>query len=96
MSDQPATPAQQPRLNINVGETVKTGAYANFLVVTQSPHDFTLDFCQLMPGADATQVNAEVVSRVKVAPTMVGRIIQALNSNLTAYEERHGNVRAVG
>lgn len=96
MSDQPSTPPQQQRLNINVSEDVKTGEYANFLVVTQSPHDFTLDFCQLLPGADANQINAEVVSRIKVAPTMVARIIQALNSNLTAYEERHGNVRAVG
>ncbi len=94
MSDQPAP--QQPRLNINVGDDVKTGEYANFLVVTQSPHDFTLDFCQLMPSGDPSQVNAEVVSRVKIAPTMVGRVIQALNSNLTAYEERYGNVRAVG
>lgn len=96
MSDQPSTPPEQPRLNINVSEDVKTGEYANFLVVTQSPHDFTLDFCQLLPSGEPNKVNAEVVSRIKIAPTMVGRIIQALNSNLTAYEERYGNVRAVG
>jgi len=86
----------QPRLNINVAEDRKIGDYANFLVVTQSPHDFTLDFCQLLPSGDPSLVNAEVVSRVRIAPTMVARVIQALNTNLNAYEERWGNVRAIG
>jgi hypothetical protein len=41
-------------------------------------------------------VQADVVSRVKVAPTMVGKIIRALNTNMTAYEDKFGMVREVG
>jgi hypothetical protein len=92
VSDQPATP--QPRININVPDEVRHGMYANFLVVGHTAHEFTLDFCQLQPGQDG-QVGAEVVSRVRIAPTMVARTMQALNSNLTNYEERFGSVRAI-
>ena len=47
---------------ISVDDSLKLGVYANFLVVSHSPHDFTLDFCQLMPAKEAGKVNAEVVS----------------------------------
>ncbi|MFP5308061.1 MAG: DUF3467 domain-containing protein [Actinomycetes bacterium] len=98
MSDQPS--ADQPRpqqrsVNIVVPDEVKHGEYANFLVVSHSPHEFTLDFCQLLPG-DEGDVTAEVVSRMRIAPTMVGRVMQALNTNMTAYEERFGPVKVVG
>jgi hypothetical protein len=41
-------------------------------------------------------VKAEVVGRVKIAPTMVGKIIRALNTNMTNYEDSFGMVREVG
>lgn len=90
-SDQPA--GQQIR--INVEDAVKHGIYANFLVVSHSPHEFTLDFCQVLPGGDGG-VQADVVTRLKVAPTMVGRIIRALNTNMNAYEDKYGLVKDVG
>ena len=88
-------PAGQ-HISISVSDEVKHGVYANFLVVSHSAHEFTLDFCQMLPGGDGTTVQADVVARVKVAPTMVGKIIQALNTNMTNYEDRFGMVREVG
>ncbi|GGI08374.1 DUF3467 domain-containing protein [Egicoccus halophilus] len=98
MSDQPTPeqPRQQPQVQVVVPDDEKHGAYANFLVVSHSPHEFTLDFCQLLPAGEAGRVNAEVVSRVRIAPTMVGRVLNALNTNLTNYEERFGQVKALG
>ena len=97
MSDQPA---EQPRPNaqvqVVVPDEIKHGEYANFLVVSHSPHDFTLDFCQLLPAGEKGKVNAEVVSRVRIAPTMVARVLNALNTNLAGYEERFGQVKALG
>jgi hypothetical protein len=94
------TSGEQPRGNqqieISVDDAIKHGSYANFLVVGHSPHEFTLDFCQVMPGGGDGKVKAEVVSRVKIAPTMVGKIIQALNTNMTNYEDKFGMVRDVG
>lgn len=87
---------QGQHVNIKVDDDRKYGTYANFLVVSHSPHEFTLDFCQVMPGGKETNVQAEVVSRLKVAPTMVGKIIRALNTNMTNYEDKFGLVKDVG
>lgn len=105
MSDQPNQPdkpeePEQPRsksqVQVVVPDDVKYGEYANFLVVSHSAHDFTLDFCQLLPSREDGKVNAEVVSRVRIAPTMVGRVLNALNTNLSNYEDRFGQVKALG
>lgn len=98
MSDQPAPEPNRPQTQVQVvvPDEHKHGEYANFLVVSHSPHDFTLDFCQLMPAKEAGKVNAEVVSRVRIPPTMVGRVLNALNTNLSNYEERFGAVKALG
>lgn len=94
MSEQPGSGPQR-QVNIRVPDGMRHGLYANFLVVSHSPHEFTLDFCQLQPGED-DRVTAEVVSRVRVAPTLVAQVIQALNTNLGNYEDRYDSVRAVG
>lgn len=99
MSDQPNPDGPGgggQQISISVDDKLKHGTYANFLVVSHSPHEFTLDFCQLMPGGGQGDVKAEVVSRVKVAPTMVGKIIQALNTNMGSYEDRYGMVADIG
>jgi len=102
MSDQPNDPAdrnpdpQKQQVNVVVPDEVKLGEYANFLLVSHSPHEFTLDFCQLLPGKEQGKVNAQIVSRVRIAPTMVGRVLNALNTNLSNYEERFGQVKALG
>src|SRR5688500_12709747 len=86
----------QQHIQISLDDSVKHGVYANFLVVSHSAHEFTLDFCQVLPGGDGTNVQADVVTRIKVAPTMVGKIIRALNTNMTAYEDKFGMVNEVG
>ena len=93
--DLPGPDAQQ-QIQISLDDSVKHGVYANFLVVSHSAHEFTLDFCQVLPGGDGSSVQADVVSRVKIAPTMVGKVIRALNTNMTAYEDKFGMVPEVG
>ena len=101
MSDQP--PPEQPqeaggnrKLQISVDDSIKFGTYANFLVVSHSAHEFTLDFCQIVPGQKGEKVKAEVVNRIKIAPTMVGKVMRALNTNMTSYEDKYGMVKDVG
>ncbi len=65
-------------------------------VVSHSAHEFTLDFCQVLPSGEDEAVTTDVVSRLKVVPTMVGRVIRALNTNMTVYEDRFGLVKAIG
>jgi phosphoglycerol transferase MdoB-like AlkP superfamily enzyme len=100
MSDQSPQPesagGDKQQISISVDDEIKHGVYANFLVVSHSPHEFTLDFCQILPGGQEGKVKAEVVTRIKVAPTMVGKVIRALNTNMTAYEDKFGMVKEVG
>jgi hypothetical protein len=97
VSDQPQPePKDKRQVQVVVPDDEKYGDYSNFLVVSHSAHDFTLDFCQLLPAREEGKVNAEVVSRVRIAPTMVGRVLNALNTNLSNYEERFGQVKAIG
>ena len=93
---EPSEGGDKQQISISVDDAIKHGVYANFLVVSHSPHEFTLDFCQILPGTKDGKVKAEVTSRVKVAPTMVGKIIRALNTNMTAYEDKYGMVKEVG
>lgn len=88
------TGGQQVHLSVN--DETKRGEYANFLAVSHSPHEFTLDFCQLQPTSSTeTDVNAEVVTRVRIPPTLAGKVIQALNTNMTAYEDKYGAIRSL-
>lgn len=100
MSDQPGgeqpQPPQQAQIRVVVNDEEKHGTYANFLVVTHGPHEFTLDFCQLLPSGEPGRVNADVVSRIRIAPTMVGQVLRALNTNLSNYEDKFGQVKAIG
>lgn len=93
-------PEQQPppnrKVQVVVPDEIKHGEYANFLVVSHSAHEFTLDFCQMMPAGEQDKINAEVVSRIRIPPTLVGRVLNALNTNLTGYEDRFGQVKALG
>ena len=89
-------PESGQQIQISISDALKHGTYANFLVVSHSAHEFTLDFCQVLPGGDSETVQADVVNRIKVAPTMVGKIIRALNTNMTAYEDKFGMVNEVG
>ena len=103
MSDEPTPPEPTPpeqgggrQVSVHVDDDQKHGIYANFLVVSHSPHEFTLDFCQVLPSGQEGKARAEVVSRVKIAPTMVGKVMKALNTNMTSYEDKYGMVKDVG
>ena len=87
--------AQEPqvRFEMSIAEGDVVGVYSNFLGVWHTAHEFTLDFCQSLPGDETAM---DVVARVKVAPTMVGRILEALSENLAVYENRFGSVPHVG
>ena len=80
-------------LSVSVDPEMRHGTYANFLVVSHTAHEFTLDFCQSLPGAETSM---DVVARLKIAPTMVGRVLEALSENLAVYENRFGSVPHVG
>ncbi|MCG3150752.1 MAG: hypothetical protein GEEBNDBF_00013 [bacterium] len=60
------------------------GEYANFFQVRFNPIEMVLDFCRIIPEANAV----EVVSRVLVHPRQCAMLAEMLRVNLDAYRKQ--------
>lgn len=93
---------QQPNLAVQISPELASGRYANILGVWHTMHEFTLDFSVTMPAVASSDPSepptlpCEVVARVKVAPSLVFDLLQALNANMTRYEAAYGDIRRPG
>jgi hypothetical protein len=85
-----------PQFEMRVSEAIEGGTYSNLLSVWHTPYEFTLDFAVIQP-ADTTGgqpiVPCRVVARIKVPPTLLFDILQALNENMTMYENVFGDIQ---
>ena len=93
--DQP----QQTEFEIQVPPEHEVGAYANFLMVWHTPHEFTLDFAVTQPSQPAesgVKVPCRVVSRLHVPPTVMLDILQAMSENAARYQQTFGEIRRPG
>ncbi len=79
--------AEEPTsLEVEVPPEHDTGVYANSAAVSsQSPHDVTLDFIQMVPGSPSPR--PVVVARLKLAPTFLMPLMQVLSGHLAKHEE---------
>lgn len=77
------------RIEINLNPETAKGAYANLEIVTHSPTEFILDFCQLFPGLP----KANVISRLIVSPSHAKALLNTLSQNIAKYEENFGPIR---
>ncbi|MHA6696383.1 DUF3467 domain-containing protein [Chryseobacterium sp. A301] len=82
---------QDGNVNIQLNEMVAQGVYCNLALVNHSPSEFVLDFIQLMPGVQ----QANVRSRVILAPLHAKRVLAALQQNITSYEQQYGEIKEV-
>lgn len=76
-------------INVELPAELDVGVYANFALVQSGEHDFTIDFCQVTPPreqGDAARVR--VVSRVRIAPSFVGPLLQAISQNAFNRDEQ--------
>lgn len=89
MSDQPQN------LQVNVPPEQVAGQYANLVGVWHTPHEFAIDFCIIQPftGHGPDTVAAQVVSRVRIPPTIVFDLLRALNQDLGEYEAAYGEIK---
>ncbi|MGN6474323.1 MAG: DUF3467 domain-containing protein [Mycobacteriales bacterium] len=88
----------QQQIQVQVPEDIQAGVYANMALVWHTPFDFTLDFAVLqptMPGPEGEALTpARVVARVKFPPSQIFQLLQAINANMTKYEEAYGPISA--
>ena len=76
-------------ININLNEMIAAGVYCNLALVNHSPSEFVVDFIQMMPGVQ----QANVRSRVILAPLHAKRVMAALQQNIANYEQQFGEFK---
>ncbi len=81
--------AKEHKLEINLPEAKAGGDYSNLAVVTHSPSEFVLDFCQMMPGTP----KANVVSRIILNPMHAKALFRTLGANIERFEATFGEIR---
>ncbi len=86
----------EPIVEMRVAEDLEGGVYSNAVTVWHTGHEFTLDFAAALPMRtdDAGQVTYpfRVVSRVKLPVSVIFDLLQAINTNMTMYEENFGAI----
>jgi uncharacterized protein DUF3467 len=99
VSDQSAD-GDESNLQLVIPEEWEGGAYANFVSVWHSPHEFTLDFCATQrPELDpedvegAILIRCRVVARLKIPVTLMFSVLRAINREMTAYEDAFGVIK---
>jgi hypothetical protein len=65
-----------------------TATYANFAIISHSPHELVVDFAQMLPGMPKAKVQA----RVLMTPANAKMLLQALAQNIAKYERRFGKI----
>ena len=82
---------KQEGLNIELTEEVAEGTYSNIAIINHSPSEFVVDFIQMMPGVP----KAKVKSRIILTPQHAKRLMNALNDNISKFQEQHGEIKDV-
>ena len=80
---------EQRKIKASSSREMLKGAYANYMLVRHSAEEFVLDFFNVFPPEGA------LTSRVIVSPTLVGRIVEALQKNVSTYEDTFGEIKQV-
>ena len=86
----------ETRINMNLPPEQEAGTYANFAGVWHGADGFVLDFAvvtqppQAQPDEEVMQVDARVVSRVRIPTSQAWELMRALNEQLAQWESEHG------
>jgi len=87
-SDQePVTDNNQ--LSVELSEEIAEGIYCNLAMIAHSNGEFVLDFIRMMPGVP----KAKVKSRIVVTPEHAIRLLNALQDNISRYEDTFGIIK---
>ncbi|MCK5519492.1 MAG: DUF3467 domain-containing protein [Candidatus Marinimicrobia bacterium] len=81
----------EKKLEINLPENKSGGHYSNLAVITHSPSEFILDFCQMMPGTP----KANVASRIIMNPLHAKALYKTLEANLKRFEQNFGEIKDI-
>ncbi len=76
------------QLNIELGDDVAEGSYANLAIISHSNAEFVIDFVRILPGLP----KARVKSRIIMTPQHTKRLLIAIQENLSRFEAQFGKI----
>lgn len=82
----------EKKLELSVRPEILHGQYSNLALITHSATEFIFDFAAVLPGTP----QADVASRVIMAPEHAKRLMLALNENVSKYEAQFGPINLGG
>lgn len=90
MADIPKTPPELagPQIQIDIDEATAQGVYSNLVLINHTDNEFTLDFAYLQPANPRARVRVRLIS----SPRHTKRLLRALETNVSRYEERFGKI----
>lgn len=65
-----------------------SAAYANTVMISNTNNEVIFDFIQAMPN----DTHARIQKRIVMTPTHAKLFLNALQENITRYEEKHGEI----
>ena len=77
---------------IKLPDHLVEGVYANSIRPWNTRSEFTLDFL-VRPADRDTPDGGRVVSRLRIPTMFMFPLIQALNANMTEYEQAYGEIK---
>jgi hypothetical protein len=99
MSEQPPNVPRRGQINMSAEPEIERGVYADFVGVWHQKHCFVLDFAALVrppsvaedeTGEQINNLDARLVSRVRIPPGQVFEIMKALEKQLSQWERETG------
>lgn len=82
---QRTNPQRQIRLEI---PSALDATYANAAIISQTHSEIIMDFAQILPNTQQARVQARVV----MTPANAKSLLQALQTNIDRFEQRHGEI----
>lgn len=75
-------------IDLELGDEIAQGHYANLAIISHSTSEFILDFATVLPGVQ----KARVKSRIILTPEHAKRLLMSLQENITRYESALGKI----
>jgi hypothetical protein len=80
---EPEQPGGQPRLRIEVPLQHAGGVWANWAQITESAHEFTIDFARLDHSQEP--IRGVLVARVALSSKLLAELVEALGETWDRY-----------
>jgi len=82
---------EMPSLTFEIRPDVEGGVYSNIAGIVHNANEFIFDFATVLPGKEAAQVRARVITN----PVHAKQFLAALAENIANYERAFGEIKSV-